>query len=464
MKVGHLCVSILFMFCASGVALSQTVGAAAKLPENEQRAIVARFAENASKGLTSHADRSGKTKTAAQYQLDRAMANFLRAFFTPDATHPKDAPPGPDAVLHLIKKEAAATPDKTVVEAMGKLVDGVFAHFYTNFYTADKKADFAKKTDADQVALFRLNFELYQNDRLYKQVIKEYEDEDKAILADLKRMYDNSVILSDGRHVLLSKNGDFMVVPENPDDNSEVKLDAAHRNEAQHLYDCMLEHGITNGLQGREICANQNPKPPEDSIGMQFLKALAQAAAEDHQKQVEAAAAAAAERQRQAQANSPEGRLQHAREQQAAREQRDKQILAADAAGNPDAKVPAQMVRREQEDNRQRWAGTRQSPAAYDPQWMGQSLVVTGTVSRVEVDPNGSPQWVTIYFKESPNATFVVCSPYPDLFQEKVGLNLNALIGKTLQAAGQVESPYCGQKNASKGSIRVVESTQWQVN
>ena len=84
-------------------------------------------------------------------------------------------------------------------------------------------------------------------------------------------------------------------------------------------------------------------------------------------------------------------------------------------------------------------------------------------MSRVEVDPNGSPQWVSIYFKESPDATFVVCSPYPDLFQEKVGLNLSVLVGKTLEAAGQVESPYCGSK-ASKGSIRVVESTQWKIH
>jgi hypothetical protein len=122
------------------------------------------------------------------------------------------------------------------------------------------------------------------------------------------------------------------------------------------------------------------------------------------------------------------------------------------------------MVRREAEDNRQRWAGNRQSPAAYDPRWQGQNVAIVGTVSRVEVDPNGSPQWVTIYFKESPDATFVVCSPYPDLIQERVGLNLSALVGKTLEAAGQVESPYCGQENASKGSIRVVESKQWQVH
>ena len=156
--------------------------------------------------------------------------------------------------------------------------------------------------------------------------------------------------------------------------------------------------------------------------------------------------------------------MQHAREQQAAREQKQQQILLADAAGNPDAKIPAQMIRREAEDNRERWAGTRQSPAAYDPRWKGQNVAIVGTVSRVEVDPDGSPQWVTIYFEESPDATFVVCSPYPDLFQERVGLNLSALVGKTLEAAGQVESPYCGQNNASKGSIRVVESKQWQVH
>ena len=52
---------------------------------------------------------------------------------------------------------------------------------------------------------------------------------------------------------------------------------------------------------------------------------------------------------------------------------------------------------------------------------------------------------------------------FPDMFQEKVGLNLSVLVGKTLEAAGQVESPYCGGK-APKGSIRVVESTQWKIH
>jgi len=108
-------------------------------------------------------------------------------------------------------------------------------------------------------------------------------------------------------------------------------------------------------------------------------------------------------------------------------------------------------------------AGTGLSPAAFDPRWMGQNVTITGTVSRVEVDTSGSPQWVSIYFKESPNATFVLCSPYPDMLQEKVGRDLNALVGKTLEATGQVESPYCGGK-APKGSIRVVESAQWKIH
>jgi hypothetical protein len=183
-----------------------------------------------------------------------------------------------------------------------------------------------------------------------------------------------------------------------------------------------------------------------------FLQALAKAALEEHENAVKAAADAA------------EARRQYLMEQPAVRERQQKQILAAADAGDPEAKVLAQMIEREAENNRQRWGtGTHQSPAAFDSQWMGHNVAIVGTVSRVEIDPSGSPQWVSIYFKESPDATFVVCSPYQDLFQERVGMNISVLVGKTLEAAGQVESPRCGQKT-SKGSIRVVESTQWQIH
>ena len=135
---------------------------------------------------------------------------------------------------------------------------------------------------------------------------------------------------------------------------------------------------------------------------------------------------------------------------------------SAAAAGGPFAQMQAQVKARDEEENRQRWARPGQSPAAYDPQWMGQNVTVTGTVSRVDVDSTGSPHWLTIYFKESPKATFVVCSPYPDMFQDLVGRDLSALIGKTLEVGGQVETPYCGHK-VPKGSIRVLESAQWRV-
>ena len=215
----------------------------------------------------------------------------------------------------------------------------------------------------------------------------------------------------------------------------EYNLDITVPEHGRHLH---IVRGLSDEEQGMQILAK-------------FLKAVADAG--DAQNKQRA----------QAELDTAEARLKHAREQQAAREQRQKQILEADAAGDPNVKVEAQMIRREQEDNRQRWAGGPKSPAAYDPQWMGKNVAIVGTVSRVEVDPNGSPQWLTIYFKESPDATFVVCSPYPDMFQERVGLNLSVLVGKTIEAAGQVESPYCGG-NAPKGSIRVVESTQWKIH
>src|ERR1019366_1424657 len=85
---GRLCVFILWMLCASVAAHCQTVGEAAKLPEDQQRAIITGFVDNAFKNLASHTDRSGKTKSAAQYEQDRALANFARAFFTQDTTRP----------------------------------------------------------------------------------------------------------------------------------------------------------------------------------------------------------------------------------------------------------------------------------------------------------------------------------------------------------------------------------------
>lgn len=186
------------------------------------------------------------------------------------------------------------------------------------------------------------------------------------------------------------------------------------------------------------------------------LQKLAQAADEDRKAKQKAAAA-------QAYAASPEGQLQREREASAAREEHNRQVLAAAAAGNPNAQVGAQMIQRAEEANRTRWTGSHQSPASYDPGWMGQNMVITGTVSKVDVDKSGFPQWLTIYFKESPDATFVVCSPYPDLFQERVGLDLNALVGKTMQVAGQVEGAMCGHK-VPKASIRALISTQWRIN
>lgn len=100
-----------------------------------------------------------------------------------------------------------------------------------------------------------------------------------------------------------------------------------------------------------------------------------------------------------------------------------------------------------------------QSPASYGAAWMGQDRVIRGTVSRVSVRFGARPYWLTIFFKESPDAAFVVCSPYPDMFQETVG-DLYRLVGKTLEVTGQVEDSMCAGKAAS---IRVVDSQHYRV-
>jgi hypothetical protein len=112
----------------------------------------------------------------------------------------------------------------------------------------------------------------------------------------------------------------------------------------------------------------------------------------------------------------------------------------------------------------EQWANApHMSPADYNPEQVGSTVVVSGTVARYVVDASGSPQWITIYFKESPNGAFVVCSPYPDMFQEVVGMNLNALIGKRLEAVGPIEQAICTGRGKTAGSIRVLESGMFHI-
>jgi hypothetical protein len=107
-----------------------------------------------------------------------------------------------------------------------------------------------------------------------------------------------------------------------------------------------------------------------------------------------------------------------------------------------------------------REAARPQPPASFQPAWMGQTKVVRGTVSRVEVDFSRTPQWLTIFFRESPDAAFVACSPYPDMLQDSLG-DLSALVGKTLEVSGQVEPAMC--KGSKGASIKLIESKQYRV-
>ena len=107
-----------------------------------------------------------------------------------------------------------------------------------------------------------------------------------------------------------------------------------------------------------------------------------------------------------------------------------------------------------------REAARPQPLASFQPAWMGQSKVVHGMVSHIDVDFKHTPQWVTIFFRESPDAAFVACSPYPDMLQDSFG-DLAALVGKTMEVSGQVEPAMCrGGKGAS---IRLLESKQSRV-
>jgi hypothetical protein len=91
----------------------------------------------------------------------------------------------------------------------------------------------------------------------------------------------------------------------------------------------------------------------------------------------------------------------------------------------------------------------------------GASKTIRGTVSRVAVDFDRSPHWLSIFFKEYPESSFVVCSPDPEMFRETIA-DLYTLVGKTMEVTGQAEKSQCAYEHQAD-SIRVLDSQHYLV-
>jgi hypothetical protein len=82
-------------------------------------------------------------------------------------------------------------------------------------------------------------------------------------------------------------------------------------------------------------------------------------------------------------------------------------------------------------------------------------LILKGTVARISLDGQ-YPQWLRIYFKESPDNAVTLCTPSADIFDE-FGDGYRGLIGRTVEAAGDIDG-LC----TPKGGIRIVQSNQFR--
>lgn len=91
-----------------------------------------------------------------------------------------------------------------------------------------------------------------------------------------------------------------------------------------------------------------------------------------------------------------------------------------------------------------------QSVAAYQPGWIGQTMVVRGTVSRfVQRDVNGEP-YVYLYFKERPDSTVVACSRDDRWLLGVLGVaDFQSIVGKTFEFSGEIVKGTCTEQGAS---------------
>jgi hypothetical protein len=116
--------------------------------------------------------------------------------------------------------------------------------------------------------------------------------------------------------------------------------------------------------------------------------------------------------------------------------------LAEEEARQRKAREEADYARRFQADVARDDANTR-SLADYAADWMGKALIVTGTVSRVELQLF----WAVLHFQERPSGDFVVCFGRK-LFEGFHGPDFSGLVGKTISVRGPVTRPVCSPRGA----------------
>ena len=102
---------------------------------------------------------------------------------------------------------------------------------------------------------------------------------------------------------------------------------------------------------------------------------------------------------------------------------------------------------RQYELERQRDDALRRSVDQFAPQWIGQYLIIKGTISRVQ---RGRGSWVQLFFEESPDGAFAACFA-GDLFNgfANSGADFQGLVGKTVELRGRVaKQNSCGARTA----------------
>jgi hypothetical protein len=96
-----------------------------------------------------------------------------------------------------------------------------------------------------------------------------------------------------------------------------------------------------------------------------------------------------------------------------------------------------------------------------EQQWYGKTMVISGTVSRVDVHGQ-FPTWITVYLKESPDNAIVICSAAPDIFNGRFGRGYaTSLVGRTIEVQGPVGGAMCD--NRAKASIQITMSQELRI-
>ena len=206
-----------------------TITQFSSMNEDSQNALILNLASGAFQKLPD----INSSNHPEPYETYRRMSSLLQALFTVDSASGDTTAPGYSWFRNAIAEYEKADANATVFQVWCKSIAAYSDRASRTF------SDLIRKSDSDQLSRFRYALTMDDVNRRAKILLHKLDEDLARVQKKRDRMWENAIILRDGRHVLTNDDGtEFYVWQDKMSQAPDILLTGKDKEEAAEIYRC----------------------------------------------------------------------------------------------------------------------------------------------------------------------------------------------------------------------------------